>query len=98
MNELEDKLQTITLEELAGQKEPSNEANRAKDTAFHRNVPIQAQRDYIDNRVRVLEAAQQVLKQIWTDFMGQGLNVVEFGSGAWGTLYNLLMPKEARER
>lgn len=63
------------------------------------DCPVTDQAGFMGMRLRTAGAAQKLVATIFDQYVPETkIEAVEFGSGAWGCFYNLLLPKRLKKR
>ena len=68
------------------------------DLAFHRTAGLEIQQGFLEGRLPTLPASRALVARIMREYIPRESAGVEFGSGGYGTFFNLFLPDEFREK
>ncbi|MCK4650446.1 class I SAM-dependent methyltransferase [Candidatus Pacearchaeota archaeon] len=61
------------------------------------NFTVESQKGFVEQRIWAIEGLRKIVEKTFNEFVEKNASCAEFGSGAFGTLYNFLLPKQFKK-
>jgi SAM-dependent methyltransferase len=68
-----------------------------KEAAFFRERDLSPQDGFLSLRIFTLATNRKIVEEVLSEYLGNVERCVEFGSGAYGTFYTLLLPEQLKQ-
>lgn len=95
MLELKGSVKKFSIEEFPAEERNLRE-KKQEEIEFHRRTKKETHQVYLAHRLLTQDAAKAIVEEIFETFVPEDAHCAEFGSGAYGCLYNLYLPKKWR--